>query len=676
MARKKKEIPVYGTVIQRGVKYYRTRLMDADGRRVALYAQTPEELYEKVREAQRQIEEAVFRKTTPTVAEYCARWLIMQSGKVRATTLADYTSKEEKATFRTQHPTKYPIKQANHNSPKADVKTFADLIYAADRPEYKGIVTIARRPKGTSTMETVASVPAEQVGEWLSQMHVSADADYYITKAQFKAAQTWDTGELFALNAIWVDIDAHEKASNCPNPEDALSLLSQGLEIWTELPEPNIVVYSGRGFHLIWLIGQCAASLGFMASEISKHIGNAIQNLLTDLQIIGYSVDSGYCSNIAGLTRIPGTFNTHANNYCTCEIRHSVRMSLVEEYKDLQFYPRKSIATSEPCYRYMPTSAQAAGELRVNALLKLLELRTNWEGYRDYFLLILFSACQMAGYPKEEALRLALKANTQLKPALSEREVQSLLSTAVKKHYKMKNAYIVEKLNLTADEQAAIGISAMPTGAKKRGKNQARDEKIAAKRRKENRMIMRFHILGWSIGTIAKKVNRCYNTVKKRIDEYTEKLEELFSQHEICMLFRQRAKRIVAELKKCATPISFFEDLIYYAKLPCAGELLHLVKHDEGLSVVKLCSEEDGQLGKKHIEVGAVIFKDVQHILRDISEINNDMAFILVRCELLGNETLANAPCSVNQQRCRPAASLLPRDEVIINFPPQHTDSS
>lgn len=266
-------------------------------------------------------------------------------------------TKEEKATFRTQHPTKYPIKQANHNSPKADVKTFADLIYAADRPEYKGIVTIARRPKGTSTMETVASVPAEQVGEWLSQMHVSADADYYITKAQFKAAQTWDTGELFALNAIWVDIDAHEKASNCPNPEDALSLLSQGLEIWTELPEPNIVVYSGRGFHLIWLIGQCAASLGFMASEISKHIGNAIQNLLTDLQIIGYSVDSGYCSNIAGLTRIPGTFNTHANNYCTCEIRHSVRMSLVEEYKDLQFYPRKSIATSEPCYRYMPMIA-------------------------------------------------------------------------------------------------------------------------------------------------------------------------------------------------------------------------------------------------------------------------------------------------------------------------------
>lgn len=476
-------------------------------------------------------------------------------------------TKEEKATFRTQHPIKYPIKQLKHNCPKANVKEFADLVFAADYPEYKGLVTIVRRPKGTSTMETVASVPAEEAGEWLSRMHVSANADYYITKAQFSKAQTWDSRNLFAINAIWIDVDAHEKTSNCPNQEDALSLLSQGIEIWTELPEPNIVVYSGRGFHLIWLIGQCAASLGFMASEISKYIGNTIQNLLTDLQIIGYSVDSGYCSNIAGLTRIPGTFNTHANNYCTCEIRHSVRMSLIEEYKDLQFYSKKSIATSEPCHRYMPTSAQAAGELRVNALLKLLELRTSWEGYRDYFLLILFSACQMSGYSDEDALRLTLEANSEFEHPLPEREARSLLSTAIKKRYKMGNTYIIDILGLTADEQTAIGISAMPTGAKKRGKNQARDERTAAKLKVENRRIMRMHILGNSIASIAKIVGRCYNTIKKRIDEYTEKLEELFSQHEICMLFRQRAKRIVAELKKCATPISFFEDLIYYANM-------------------------------------------------------------------------------------------------------------
>ena len=93
MGRKKKQIPAYGTVILNGIEYFRTRVEDADGKRVALYAKTPEELYVKVEEAKRQIEEAAFRRATPTVAEYCERWLLMQSAHIRTTTLIDYTSK-------------------------------------------------------------------------------------------------------------------------------------------------------------------------------------------------------------------------------------------------------------------------------------------------------------------------------------------------------------------------------------------------------------------------------------------------------------------------------------------------------------------------------------------------------------------------------------------------------
>lgn len=270
---------------------------------------------------------------------------------------------------------------------------------------------------------------------------------------------------------------------------------------------------------------------------------------------------------MSGLTRIPGTFNTHSNTYCTYEIIHRRRILLTEQYDTTEYRSGKGTVDSKRCCQFASSAVQAAGERRVNALLKLLKLRSKWEGYRDYFLLILFSAYQMAGYSNEDSVRLTLEANTELEPSLSEREVRSLLSTAMKKHYKMGNTYIVDTLGLTADEQAAIGISAMPTGAKKRGKNQARDARTAAKRRKENRAIMRFHILGWSIGAIAKKVNRCYNTVKKRIGELAGKLEELFSDRELRLLFRQRAKRIVEKLKKCAASISFFEGLIYYADM-------------------------------------------------------------------------------------------------------------
>ena len=93
MGRKKKQIPKYGTVTLNGIEYFRTRIEDADGKRVALYAKTAEELYEKVEEAKRQIEEASFRRATPTVAEYCERWLLMQSAHIRTTTLTDYSSK-------------------------------------------------------------------------------------------------------------------------------------------------------------------------------------------------------------------------------------------------------------------------------------------------------------------------------------------------------------------------------------------------------------------------------------------------------------------------------------------------------------------------------------------------------------------------------------------------------
>ena len=86
-------IPEYGTVMLNGIEYYRTRIEDADGKLVALYARTPEELYNKETNALEQINNATFHRKSPTVAEYCEKWLLMQSVHVRATTLTDYTSK-------------------------------------------------------------------------------------------------------------------------------------------------------------------------------------------------------------------------------------------------------------------------------------------------------------------------------------------------------------------------------------------------------------------------------------------------------------------------------------------------------------------------------------------------------------------------------------------------------
>lgn len=66
--------------------------MDFRKRPVSLYAATCEELYEKQLEGWQKVEEMIFHQQHPTVAEYCEKWLLMQSTKVSAATLKGYTA--------------------------------------------------------------------------------------------------------------------------------------------------------------------------------------------------------------------------------------------------------------------------------------------------------------------------------------------------------------------------------------------------------------------------------------------------------------------------------------------------------------------------------------------------------------------------------------------------------
>ena len=90
MAKKMKNIPQYSTTMVKGVQYYRTRINDADGKQVSLYARTCEELFQKEKDVRRQIAEIIYRRENPTVADYCEKWLTMQSAKVSAGTIKGY----------------------------------------------------------------------------------------------------------------------------------------------------------------------------------------------------------------------------------------------------------------------------------------------------------------------------------------------------------------------------------------------------------------------------------------------------------------------------------------------------------------------------------------------------------------------------------------------------------
>lgn len=87
---KKKIIPEYGKTKKKGIEYYRTRILDADGKQVDIYGKTCEEVYAKAQTASKAVAETIFRKNNPTVSEYCEKWLKMKSATVRQNTLEGY----------------------------------------------------------------------------------------------------------------------------------------------------------------------------------------------------------------------------------------------------------------------------------------------------------------------------------------------------------------------------------------------------------------------------------------------------------------------------------------------------------------------------------------------------------------------------------------------------------
>lgn len=93
LSAKRNRIPKYGTVEINGHTYYRTIVTDSDGKHISLYAKTREELYDKEMDTWRQIGNTKFCRNSPTVSDYCENWLKIQAVRIRATTLADYTSK-------------------------------------------------------------------------------------------------------------------------------------------------------------------------------------------------------------------------------------------------------------------------------------------------------------------------------------------------------------------------------------------------------------------------------------------------------------------------------------------------------------------------------------------------------------------------------------------------------
>jgi len=385
-------------------------------------------------------------------------------------------------------------------------------------------------------MKHVGSMRARDFGEWLCKMTVYRKANYYFTKSQSKCPGKRDIKNLFSLNAIIIDIDNHTggntewaKEQRAKTEKEILYAIDGILVEDDVILEPNIVVHTGRGIQLIWLLESASKKLSGLYKFVCESYIRAIDSLLSnDERFEGYLVDKACSRRIAGLNRLPGTYNTKTSSLVTFEVIHEHRMDLTKEYDNQlaiaerngfvihdgpkKEHKKKNKSRIGTC----SSSAASIGKKRVQNLLKLKELRGNTikKGKRDLFCYVLFNAYRMSGMPPEEALEKVLSINREFVNPLEEHHLVGYLRSSMRKNYKMTNTYIIEILEISKAEQAAINL--YPTKRDKKEsayRNAARDRRRKMKIDSRNNNVLRLYLRGLNKTQIAKEVGISRGTV-------------------------------------------------------------------------------------------------------------------------------------------------------------------
>ncbi|GGD29094.1 replication protein [Pontibacillus salipaludis] len=285
------------------------------------------------------------------------------------------------------------------------------------------------------------------------------------------------------LQALYVDVDAY--LFNYA-PEWVLGKLE--LEVFDQqIPEPNLIIFSGRGIVCVWLIEP--------VPHKALPLWQAIQNYFCE-QLQGVGGDTK-ALDAARVFRIAGSVNSKSGEYVRAQYRHDYRYPLRDIQYDYlpELEPKKKKGRpSKPAQLFNTYRLHHA---RLLDLTKLVELREYAvEGYRETlcFLYRYWSCCVLSD--SKEALRQTLEFNSEFRSPLPEKEVTKATKSAEKawnaknnkeaneeaiKHgypgagYNLKNSKIINWLDITPEEQRHLS-TVMDGEEKKRRKREANKE--------------------------------------------------------------------------------------------------------------------------------------------------------------------------------------------------------
>ena len=289
-------------------------------------------------------------------------------------------------------------------------------------------VVLCTRNKKGDWKEGFAVVPVNKLASYVEELKINKNLDYYITantiKNEKKAKR--ETGKQFSFRNIVIDIDIHNENISEWDKMQELIALSYYLTNKKEIPQPNIINWTGRGLQAWYCLEEISVNFKMQWLAVSSELVSRIEKIILNnsKELANCDVDRTASKNMIGVYRLFNTYNTKTHTQAEAEIIHSNRYKLQELYNALITYePKKKKAKAE--LQEIITDYLPLHKKRKRFIEWLVEDRKEIKGQRDIVLFQYVNACY-SFLSKEQAQAETNALNSCFKEPLPERELQKI----------------------------------------------------------------------------------------------------------------------------------------------------------------------------------------------------------------------------------------------------------
>lgn len=358
-----------------------------------------------------------------------------------------------------------------------------------------GYITIAKKDPHTGTFKQYHYNTPEKLAENLSEW--IGDDVYFSQNTFYKPVRRIEN--IRQLRSLYVDLDFY-----LFNYDPSWVVGKLELEYFGQsIPDPNIIIFSGQGIVLIWLIEPVPYQALPLWQAIQRHMLNQLADLGGDPKAV----------DAARIFRIAGSRNTKNGAYVRTEYRHEYRYDIHQIQEDYlpELKPKKTKSSGRKKKIVQLYNIYTLHFARIKDIHTLIELRGgHMPNMRETtcFLYRYWMCCYLED--PQEALKATMDLNSEFDSPLTAREVERATRSAEKAWkarsnaeadkiakekgypgagYNINNAKLIEWLDISQEEMSHLStiINTKEKNRRKRVKYQENAPQILKQREEERR---------------------------------------------------------------------------------------------------------------------------------------------------------------------------------------------